>query len=53
MNNILSKCQEHKAIQQYLHSSYDPDLGKRNFALYAQNKKQNKMPKSQSNSINM
>ena len=29
MNNILCKCQEHKAIQQYLHSSYDPDLGKK------------------------
>ena len=29
MNNILCKCREHKAIQQYLQSSLDPDLGKK------------------------
>ena len=51
MNNVLCKCQEHKAIQQYLHSSYDPDLGKIYLALYKQNTKQNKVPKSQSNSL--
>ena len=53
MNNILCMCQEHKSIQQYLHNKYDPKLGKRNLILYKQstNAKQNKVPKSQSNSL--
>ena len=53
MNNILCKCQEHEPIQQYLHNKYDPKLGKRNLILYKQstNSKQNKVPKSQSNSL--
>ena len=33
MNNILCKCKEHKPIQQYLHSNYDPKLGKKNLVL--------------------
>ena len=51
MNNILCKCQEHKPIQQYLHSNYDPELGKRNLVLYKQSTKQNRVPRVQSNSL--
>ena len=51
LNKLICKYKEHSDIQQYLHSSYNPELGKRNLTLYAQHKKQNKMPKSQSNSL--